>query len=275
MQFYDNKIPKFEDYVIAKVTGYDESFGLYCELVEYSNIPAVILNGEISKYKINYSKKYPVGKFIVCIIYMIDKVKNHINLSLKKISEEFTKKQLDVYETKCRIYKLFKKLDNREENQDYINNMIIKCMTYIHEKEDHEYTYEQYYNLLLDEPCNIFNYDDENKFDDKKDAIILEFKKHIRTTNLIMELQFKLLILENGFTSKIKEILELDNEVYKVNCISSPIYSILISTKTVDEAKLISEQFKNDLNDKLKKYTYIFEDVDELKVIKERTFIYL
>ncbi len=275
MQFYDNKIPKFEDYVIAKVTGYDESFGVYCELVEYNNIPAVILNGEISKYKVNYSKKFPVGKLVVCVIYMIDEVKNHINLSVKKISEEFTKTQLDIYETKCRIYKLFKKLDDSEENQEYINSMIINCMTYINEKEDHEYTYEQYYNLLLDEPNNIFKFDEENKFADKKDAIILDLNKHIRKTNLITELQFKLLILENGFTSKIKEILELDNEVYKVNCISSPIYSILISTKTLDEAKLISEQFKIDLNNKLKNYTYIFEDIDELKVIKERTFIYL
>ncbi len=274
MQFYKNEIPKFEDYVIARVTGYDEDFGVYCELLEYNNIPAVILNTEISKYKVNYSKKFPTGKLLVCIIHMIDEVKNHINLSIKKISEEVTKSNLEVYETKCRIYKLFQKIDDKEENQEYIQNMIVNCLGYIDEKEDHEYNFEQYYNLLLDNPDNLFKFDEENRFSEKKDEVIQELKKHIRTTNLITEKQFKLLILETEFTSKIKEILQLQNDTYKVNCISSPIYSILISTKNIEEAKDISEQFKIDLNNKLKKYTYIFEDIDDLKVIKERTFVY-
>ena len=53
MQFYRNSIPKFEDSVMARVTSYDESIGVHCELVEYSNIPALIMNSEISKWKIN------------------------------------------------------------------------------------------------------------------------------------------------------------------------------------------------------------------------------
>ena len=74
MQFYRHKIPKSEDCVMAKVVSQDDNVGIHCELVEYSNIPALLMNEEVSKWKINYSKQFPVGKIIPCMIYMIDKV---------------------------------------------------------------------------------------------------------------------------------------------------------------------------------------------------------
>lgn len=190
MQFYRNNLPKFEDYVMARIVGNDESIGVYCELVEYSNIPALIMNSEISKWKINYSKQFPVGKIIPCMIYMIDDVKKHINLSYKRLNEEQKNNFEKVYLNKLSIHKLFAELYyylksnniSPENNyyKDHINNMIWECLDYIENKEDHDYNLEQYYNILLDNPELIFKFDENNVIEQYKELIISELQSRIK-----------------------------------------------------------------------------------------------
>lgn len=283
MQFYRNTIPKFEDNVMAKVVGYDEDIGVYCELIEYSNIPALIMNAEISKWKINYSKQFPVGKIIPCMIYMIDEEKNHINLSYKRIKEEQKKIFEKVYVNKLFIYKLFLeiyyyfKMNNIcSENNNFqveINNMIWDCYDYIENKEDHEFSIEEYYNLLLDNPELIFKYDKIGVFSRHKEKIISELQTKIKKTDMLCELQFKLLVLEDNFCEKIKEIFSIQKDKITISCISSPIYSFLVYGKTIDECKKICNEFYESIKNKLINYSHeLVYSPEEIKIIKERTF---
>ena len=203
MQFYRNKLPKSNDYVMIKVTEYNENMGVHCELLEYNNYPAVILNSEISKYKVNYIKKFPIGRIMPCTVYMIDKIKQHINLSCRNMGEELIKKIEDIYLNKCYIYKLFYEIEI--DNLDYIKEMIWNCLTYIEEKEDHDYSFKKYYEMLLDTPDLIFNFDTDNILSEKQ-VIIDKISSRVKKTDITSELYFSLLILENGFVSNIKNL---------------------------------------------------------------------
>jgi translation initiation factor 2 alpha subunit (eIF-2alpha) len=284
MQFYRNNIPKFEDCVMAKIVDHDEDIGVHCELVEYNNIPALIMNAEISKWKINYSKQFPIGKVIPCMIYRIDEVKNHINLSYKRLNEEQRKNFEKIYLNKLSIHKLFTEIyyyfksNNISPENNYfqedINNMIWECLEYIENKEDHEYNYEQYYNILLDNPEILLKFDDNNFLEEYKEVIISELQSRIRKTDMTCELQFKLLILEDNFCDKVKEVFSVKKDNTKINCISSPIYSFLVTGKTYDVCKILCNELYESIKSKLVNYSHeLIYNLDEIKLIRERTFM--
>jgi translation initiation factor 2 alpha subunit (eIF-2alpha) len=271
MQFYRNEKPNFEDFVMVKITGYSENLGLYCELLEYNNISAVIMKREISKYKLNYSKKFPIGKTFPCMIYEIDTYKNYINLSYKTLTELTIKKLEAEYVDKLHLYKLFHELDHFLENnfdKDCVSNMLWDCMDYITEND---ITHKKYYEELLDNPQLIFNFDKENLItQDIRSRIISSLESRIKKTDITVELQFSLLILENNFVDKIKNILDIGE---KVQCVSSPIYSIVLSGKTVDETKEKFTELLIKLKDKLSNTIHDLKfDISNIKIIKERFF---
>ncbi len=271
MQFYRKELPSFEDYVMVKVTGYSEKLGLYCDLIEYNNKQAVIMNTEISKYKLNYSKKFPIGKVFPCMIYEIDTDKNYINLSYKGLTESTIEQLEALYVDKLHIYKLFHELDHFLEdnfNKEYVSNMLWECMEYI---DDNEITHKKYYEELLDNPQLLFNFDKENLItEDNRNKIISSLESRIKKTDITVELQFSLLILENEFMTKIKDVLTIDE---KINCVSSPIYSIIVSGKTLDETKEKLIQIINVIKEKVSNFKHDLKfDISNVKVIKERFF---
>lgn len=88
------------------------------------------------------------------------------------------------------------------------------------------------------------------------------------------ELQFKLLILENNFYEKVKEVFSISKDNTKINCISSPIYSFLVSAKTSDECKRLCDILHESVKSKLVNYSHeLIYNLEEIKIIKERTFM--
>jgi translation initiation factor 2 alpha subunit (eIF-2alpha) len=254
---------------MAIVTGQDNNFGVYCNLLEYNNIPAVIMNSEISKYKINYAKKFPIGKIIPCMIYGIDEEKNHINLLYKNITPEVHEKLENDYNDKLHIYKLFNELNHYINNMNSIMEMIWNCMEHI---IDNDIPIREYYKLLLDDPNIIFNYDINNIFSEElKQTIISGLNSRITKTDITVELQFNMIILENGFMDKIKNIFDgIDN---KLICTSSPVYAITLTGKTIEDTKTELVSFFDKLCYKLKNIKHnITYDINNVKVIKERFY---
>ncbi len=271
MQFYRNEKPSFEDFVMVKVTSYSEKLGLYCELLEYNNISAVIMNTEISKYKLNYSKKFPIGKTFPCMIYEIDKDKDYINLSYKILTESTIEKLEVEYVDKLHLYKLFHELDHFLENnfdKNYVSNMLWDCMDYVAEND---LTHKKYYEELLDNPELIFTFDKENRITlENRNKIISSLNTRIKKTDITVELQFNLLILENNFVEKIKSILDIGE---RVQCVSSPVYSIVLSGKTLDETKEKFTELLIKIKDNLSNTKHDLKfDISNIKIIKERFF---
>ncbi len=273
MQFYRNKLPKLDDYVMVKITNHDSEIGIHCELIEYNNIPAVIMNTEISKYKINYAKKFPIGKIIPCIVYMIDDTRGHINLSYKKITDELSLKLENIYFDKYHIYKLFMDINNFCDNKDFVNDMLWNCFNFIEDSEDVE-SYKTYYNKILDN-CNlIFNFDYNKNFSkDKQDEIINNFESRIKKTDVVIEQQFNLTLLENNFIEKINKIfydIDLEKKI-KLVCNSSPNYSLIVTAENINEAKNIINMFFEKLKNNLSNYKYLLTcDTNDFKIIKDR-----
>jgi len=249
MQFYRNKVPKYEDNVMVIVTGHNPEIGVYCNLLEYDNIPAIILNEHISKWKINYDKEFPVDKILPCMIYLIDHDKQYINLSYRGVSKDLVKTISSEYYDKLHIYKLFDELNyftnNTDINNKYIQTMVWDCLEYIKNKEDHEYSYSEYYKLLLDNPNLIFSFDTDELFTQEiKNKILLSFDKRITKTDMTVENKFSLKLFESGFVEKINKIcnitLENKDEILSV---SSPFYRIVINAKTTDDVKIKLEKY--------------------------------
>lgn len=279
MRFYKDIIPKYEDNVMVIVTGHNQEIGVYCNLLEYDNIPAIILNEQISKWKINYDKEFPIGKTLPCMIYIIDKEKEYINLSYKGVSKESIKTITGEYNDKLHIYKIFEELNhftqNTNINNEYIQNMIWDCLEFIKNKEDHEYDYSQYYKLLLDNPDILFSYDYAELFTEEiKNNILDSFNKRITKTDMTLEIKFSLKLFENGFVEKINKICDITLEDKdEILSVSSPIYRIVINSKTLDDAKNKTDKYLEEIKKNTNSYNVEFEaDINNIKILKDRFF---
>lgn len=277
MRFYKNEIPKYEDNVMVIVTGHNPEIGVYCNLIEYDNKPAIIMNEQISKWKINYDKEFPINKTLPCMIYMIDK--DHINLSYRGVSKESVKTITSEYNSKLYIYKLFEELKYFTKNTDitdeYIQTMSWNCLEYIKNKEDHEYDYSDYYKLILDNPSLLFSFDTDELFKKTtKDEVLESFDKRITKTDMIVENKFTLKLFENGFVEKINKIcsISLENKD-EILSVSSPVYRIVISAKTLDDAKIKLEKYLQQIKENTISYKADFKyDIGKLDIIKQRFF---
>ena len=279
MQFYRNKIPKYEDYVMVTVTGHNTDIGVYCNLLEYNNIPAIILNEEISKWKINYDKDFPVGKVLPCMIYMIDDQKGYINLSYRGVSKDLVKNITSEYNDKLHIYKIFNELmyfiPETDIYPDYIQNMIWNCLEYIKTKEDHDYNYSEYYKIILDNPDTIFSYDHDELFSTELQNKILDnFNKRITKTDMTVELKFSLKIFESGFVEKINKIFTFPLEDKDEVCsVSSPIYRIVVNSRTKEDAINKLDKYLNIIKENCNGIKCELEyKINKLEIIKQRFF---
>ncbi len=88
---------------IAKIT----KFGAYCRLVEYNNIEAFMPIKEVSSGWIkNIHEFIHQGQKVVCKVIFIDKYKNTIDISLKKVTPKESKERIGRYNMENRLHGL-------------------------------------------------------------------------------------------------------------------------------------------------------------------------
>lgn len=273
MQLYRDNLPQYEEYVMVRVSSHDEKLGIYCQLVEYSDYPALLMNSEISKYKVNYNKNFPIGKVFPCMIYTIDG--DYVNLTYKRITDELKLELENKYIERVQLYKLFTDIYYNFKDivsRDYTNSMFWNCMDYI---EENNLLVRQYYETILENPSLLFIFDEEKLFEEKiPTEYINNLTSRIKTTDLVYDFQIKLTILESGFLEIINNLF-LDTGKMKVSCISSPVYSIMLesSDSNLENIKLIYSSFIEEIKNKLKDRNYILDyDLEEVKIIKNKTY---
>jgi len=271
MQFYRNSLPQYEDYVMVRISSHDEKLGIYCQLVEYSDYPALLMNSEISKYKVNYNKNFPIGKIIPCMIYTIDG--SDVNLTYKRITDE-TKLELEnKYIERLQLYKLFSDIYHNFKNiitQKYANNMFWNCMDYI---EENNLKVRHYYETILEDLALLFNFDSEKLLIENTEYLN-NLTSRIKTTDILYELQIKLTILESGFLELINRLFCNTSKI-KITCVSSPVYSLILesSDSNLENIKLIYSNFIKELENKLTGFNHILEkNLFEIKIIKNKTY---
>lgn len=253
MKFYSNKIlPKLNEYVVVKIVGHNNTTGILCQLLEYNNLDALILTTEISKYKINIGKKFPLNKEVICLVYSIDPNKNHINLSVKNISKEDSDEIILNYKNKIMIYNFINKILSKKYDNIILEGIICKYFDL-----NLNYNFDDFLNNI-DNLSNIFDED-----------IINLFKSKLIKTNIELELKFNLQYLENNFTEIIKK---LNNNI---KYISPGEYSIRLEFNNNNkeyENKFL--EYFNEIEKLLNNKKYILKfDINNIKTIKNSKYI--
>ena len=116
MSYYKNKYPLMNDVVIVAITEYPEkSQSIQCKLIDYDNIPGIILRTEITKKKKELEPKkifkvdtnYPVT---VIDVNTSDANNIKIDLSYIKLNDQEKLLQLEKFRIKQSIYSLVEEM---------------------------------------------------------------------------------------------------------------------------------------------------------------------
>jgi translation initiation factor 2 subunit 1 len=87
-RFYENQYPELEECVLVNVTEIKEMMA-YVTLLEYDNIPGMILKSELSRRRIrSIYKLVSVGRTEIMMVIRVDKNKGYIDLSKSRVDPE-------------------------------------------------------------------------------------------------------------------------------------------------------------------------------------------
>jgi translation initiation factor 2 alpha subunit (eIF-2alpha) len=225
----DNK-PLLDSICFVQLAEYEiksTDLGVYVKILDYDSIDGFIPLTEISKYKINLQKVFKHDKIYPCTVFSYEK--NIINLSFIKIKEE-KRNQL------VREFSFAKKINDIREflkKNSYETPALIDPMMY------ESLSVEKLYNNIIESP---------NKYYNIKESDLLKTKITYEPTEALKN--FKLIICQEDSLNKLKLSLKLFQEYFyernidaKIECISSPIYSIRIKYIKISET-FFEEIFK-------------------------------
>jgi translation initiation factor 2 alpha subunit (eIF-2alpha) len=212
----DNNLPPIDSICFVELADYNmkpNDLGVYVKLIDYDMREGFIPLTEISRWKTNISKIFRHGKIYPCTVFSYDT--NIINLSFMKIKEEKREPLLEQFTYAQKIQEIQKFLED--------NGVIIKSLLEPSMYDDLSVK-TLYYNIL-ESP--------EKYFGNEKGELV---KTKIKTEFNEGQKEFKLIICQNDGLNKLKQSLQLfnsylkkyvsENLEIKVECISSPIYSI-------------------------------------------------
>ncbi|MCL4403229.1 MAG: S1 RNA-binding domain-containing protein [Candidatus Marsarchaeota archaeon] len=100
------RTPKVGELLIAEIAKITK-FGAYCHLLEYNNAEAFMPIKEVSSGWIkNIHEFIHQGQKVVCKVIFIDKYKNTIDISLKKVTPKESKERIGKYNLENRLHGL-------------------------------------------------------------------------------------------------------------------------------------------------------------------------
>jgi translation initiation factor 2 alpha subunit (eIF-2alpha) len=263
--FYNtkNNMPPLDSICFVQLADYkikSTDLGVYVKIIDYDMIDGFIPLTEISKYKINLQKVFKYDKIYPCIVFSYDK--NLINLSFSKIKEEERSSLI-------REFVFAKKINNIRE---FLKENSFEVESILEPSMYETLSVEKLFNEIVESPDKYFN---------KKKLELIKTKISCEPNEAIKE--FKLIICQADGLNNLKKALNLFQEFLsnresehnyeaKIECVSSPIYSIRLKYILLDNNYFedIFEMFKQILTDNDIKG--LIEQLD-LKVHKEKKFI--
>ena len=130
-------MPEEDELVLCTVTNV-QHHSVFAKLDEFGKTGMIHIS-EVSPGRIRNIRDYVVeGKKIICKVLRIDKVKGHIDLSLRRVNEGQKKKKLSEIKQEQKAEKIIegvsKKLNKDiEEVYDEVAKNVFEKYTYIHE----------------------------------------------------------------------------------------------------------------------------------------------
>jgi len=231
MRWYKNKYPIVNENVMVKCVSLSDT-GVYCQLLEYDNIEALIPSTELSRQRIrSITQVTNIGRIFVACVLSIDEEKGYIDLSKKRVIES------DIEECETRFNKSKKvasivKSVCRQVEQHHLN---------LTEEEFYEHfiwTLQETYKLdihILDILSYLYKHQDilsKHVLPDNIKTILIDcLSKHLISKQIQLQCEIELTCFSvegiEGIKSSIREGLLLDKEKrLRIRILSAPIYII-------------------------------------------------
>lgn len=263
MTYYKSNFPSIEDIVFFRFSKTTAGDAIEVTLPEYNDHTALIMAGDVSKYKINPDKFFGT-KLHPAVVQKIDEKAKHIDISYKRVNKTLIEQLLHnfsyvekIHSLSHEIDKLYNKylLENNNEDKNTYNKVCANTVWNIFANNNISTSkYENIYQSILDNPNILFsnNVDLESEF---IKIFIDNINKRIKGTNIIIVKQFELRVFETNGIDKIKDILSKDLEVSnQIECVSSPIYKITVTHSDKTTAELLINNIVNTITKNSSKY---------------------
>lgn len=298
--FYENKYPKVNDVVFVRPKTISDDRGMYVELVEYGNIPGLIISTEIARKNINPAKIFNATKVYPCVVLSIDEQKHYIDLSYKKITPDMkvkyeenyaiTSKIFSLGKDACELYDKYKfgsdsETEKSEEDKTkttelVLGNTVWKLFKNTSIREENMrnidnivLVHQKLYNNLLENTKILFDYNT-----DIEQEFVTKFLSHvvtrIKSTDVTVTTEFTLFVLSDNAIEKLKNILteNINGDVVKVEAVSSPKYKIVVTQPTVEKANEVTKNCMDIIRQNSSKYMGKLYWDNTILVQKDKTY---
>ncbi len=249
--------PEEEEIVLCKITKV-LPHGAFASLEEYDNLSGLIHISEIAPGRIRNLREYvEEGKIVVCKILRVNKEKNYIDLSLRRVNESLRRKKLEEI-------KQLKIAENIIVNLSKENNIDPKKVY-----EDLQVLLEDYDSLyyafldVIEGDLSLKDYLKDKKLAEKLESIIRE---RIKPPEVTIKGVIKISSFSPNGLEEVKKVLKDLNKIkgIKILYAGGGKYSFIITDKDYKDA----EKSFSKLEEKIQKYN---KNVDlELELLREK-----
>ncbi len=222
-----DNLPEQDELVIAiikKILPY----GAFCILPEYNNLEAFLHVSEVAPRWIkNIHEFISEGQRLTVKIYHVDKQKNQVDVSLKRVNEEEKRKKQEQVSSEKRAEKLLERA---------LSESKIKL------------SYEDAKKLLTEHFGDLFScfqsaFEDEKSIDgldvpaSLKSAIVETAKKNIKKAVMEVSGVLSLTCYSGDGVEKIKDALSLNKKSISISYLGAPRYKISITSDNYKDAE--------------------------------------
>ncbi len=249
--------PEEEEIVLCKITKV-MPHGAFASLEEYENLSGLIHISEIAPGRIRNLREYvEEGKVVVCKILRINKEKNYIDLSLRRVNESLRRKKLEeIKQLKIaeNIIINLAKENNKDPKELY--SQITPLL------EDYDSLYYAFLDVIEGD-LDLKEYIKDKKLAEKLESII---KERIKPPEVTIKGTIKLSVYSNNGLDEVKKILSDFEKINNINIVyaGGGKYSFVIKDKEYKSA----EKYFSKLQEKVEKVSKN-NDV-EIELLREK-----
>ncbi len=283
-RFYKNMLPTTEDVVVVKI-GSENEYGYKVSLLEYSSIEGFVNLSELVQGRFK-KRSVKEGDVVAMTVLRVDKDKNHIDLSKRKVSLELGEETLEKYKYSTYLHKIGKEIytmyknfpqEQTEEQTDeqtdehdleFIMDITIWKLYNTYTDEPHD----KIYNNILKDPTILFVDSELSQVFVNK--AVENINSRVTKDNMIKEIDIHLLVTDKEGVNLIKKILTSNtviNPDYKVSVLvnSPPIYTVRVEGPDAQEGLNVLTSVIENIRQLAKQNNAEFDITSDYKTVKE------
>jgi translation initiation factor 2 subunit 1 len=235
------KYPEEGEFIIGTVVEI-HPYGVMVALDEYENKRGMVHIREVSSGWVkNIRNHVKMGQKIVAKVLKVEPTKEHINLSLRRVSDQQKKITVKQHKLERKGSKLLEYF--AEKNSIALDEVTEKILNPL--VREYGYLYDAFENALIDGKEILQGKIPEEYIDELYDLIVSTFevqKVEIQSTLTIES-------YESNGVEIIKKALKTDNSDIEVKLLGSPKYSVKVTSPDYKTAETILTEYKEKISE--------------------------